>query len=95
MELVKVSEKGTLSFKMSDGRIGTSYDSGYIRISSGQSYSEDHYKIYGRPRLHQLNKKIKVYYDEGEYSFNYVRVLIPNQIDRLKALIKYNNKNCK
>jgi len=34
MELIKVTKDGSLHFKLSDGRIGVSYSSGYVRVST-------------------------------------------------------------
>ena len=34
MELIKVTNDGALHFKLSDGRIGASYPSGYVRVST-------------------------------------------------------------
>jgi hypothetical protein len=34
MELIKVTKGGSLHFKLSDGRLGVTYPSGYVRVST-------------------------------------------------------------
>ena len=86
MKLLKVTKGGALHFKLSDGRLGVSYESGYVRVSvKGISN-----------RLYQINKMIKV---SAPNEFNrddywYKRVLIDNQIDRINLLFRFNNNNC-
>ena len=86
MELLKVTKGGALHFKLSDGRLGVSYESGYVRVSvKGISN-----------RLYQINKMIKV---SAPNEFNrddywYKRVLIDNQRDRINLLFRFNNNNC-
>jgi len=86
MELLKVTKGGALHFKLSDGRLGISYESGYVRVSvKGISN-----------RLYQINKMIKV---SAPNEFNrddywYKRVLIDNQRDRINLLFRFNNNNC-
>tara|TARA_R110000824_G_scaffold128129_2_gene288869 strand:- start:31 stop:270 length:240 start_codon:yes stop_codon:yes gene_type:complete len=79
MELTKVTNGGALHFKLSDGRIGSTYPSGYVRVSTKSIgfYYPSHLQ-------YQINK-VK---DGG-------RVLIPTQKARLEYLMKFNNKNCK
>jgi len=86
MKLLKVTKGGALHFKLSDGRLGVSYESGYVRVSvKGISN-----------RLYQINKMIKV---SAPNEFNrddywYKRVLIDNQRDRINLLFRFNNNNC-
>ena len=48
MKLIKVTKNGTLYFKMSDGRLGISYPSGYVRVS-----------VKGiKSKLYQINKQL-------------------------------------
>ena len=50
MELIKVTKKGSIHFKLDDGRLGVSYNSGYIRVS-----------VKGiNNKLYQINKKIMI-----------------------------------
>jgi len=87
MELIKITKKGSLHFIMKDGRIGVSYDTGHVRVSVRGLYRE----------LYQINKVKKVYKAtlSGSYfDYNYKRVLIPSQIDRLNMLLKFESKNC-
>ena len=86
MELIKVSKEGALHFKLSDGRIGATYPSGYVRVSLKGNNS----------RMYQINKQIKVWYDAtSKYGYNYNRVLIHNHSDRVRKLVEFNLKNCK
>jgi len=82
MRLIKVTNKGSLHFRMSDGRLGVSYESGYIRVS-----------VKGSNRLYQVNKKITHERRSRGYCFN-ERVLIKSGDDRLKALLAFDLKNC-
>lgn len=79
MELTKVTNGGALHFKLSDGRIGSTYPTGYVRVTTklvGLYYSVH--------KQYQINK-VK----------NGSRVLIPTQKARLEYLMNFNNKNCK
>ena len=91
MELIKVTKDGSLHFKLSDGRIGVTYESGYVRVSTkGIRYNN------GRVLMYQINKQRKDWYRPGtEYGYNTLRVLIPNHVDRVRRLIDFNQKNCK
>ena len=99
MELIKVTTSGNLCFKLSDGRIGISYSSGYVRVSTKSVWrtkwkdhtSIDHFK---NIRMYQINKKVSYTTPINEYTF-YQRELLPLQQDRLNHLINFNNKNCK
>jgi hypothetical protein len=83
MELLKVTKSGSLHFKLSDGRLGVSYSSGYVRVSTKGSHS----------RLYQINKQ--KFEDITQPYLRVERVLITLQRDRLNHLINFNNKNCK
>ena len=85
MELLKVTRDGSLHFKLSDGRIGVSYSSGYVRVSTFSNGSNN--------RFYQINKKTSYTFHDGYTS--YKRELLPLQRDRLNHLINFNNKNCK
>ena len=87
MELLKVTNDGALHFKLSDGRIGVSYSSGYVRVSTRSTTSKN-------LRMYQINKKTGYVPSGSRYTF-YQRELLPLQKDRLNHLINFNNKNCK
>ena len=87
MELLKVTNDGALHFKLSDGRIGVSYSSGYVRVSTKSTTSKN-------LRMYQINKKTGYVPSGSRYTF-YQRELLPLQKDRLNHLINFNNKNCK
>jgi len=81
MELLKVTKGGALHFKLSDGRLGVSYESGYVRVS-----------VKGiNNRLYQVNKVTKVKTKDNYY---YKRTLVPTQYDRVNMLINFNINNC-
>ena len=98
MKLIEVNKNGTATFLLNDKRKIKSYQSGYVRIDNKKS-----------DRLYQINKRIKVrneyltgyWYGRGytgsdaRIIYNYKRVLIPNEIDRLKYIINWVNKNVK
>jgi len=89
MELLKVTKGGALHFKLSDGRLGVSYESGYVRVSVKGTNN----------RLYQINKLVKVTtpdYYKGVMGTNYFykRILINNQYDRVNMLINFNINNC-
>ena len=82
MELLKVTRNGSLHFKLSDGRIGVSYSSGYVRVS-----------VHGiNDKLYQINKLLLK--ESNKHGYYYERELLPLQRDRLNHLINFNNKNC-
>ena len=98
MKLIEVNKNGTATFSLSDGREIKSYQSGYIRVNN-----------FYHDRMYQINKRIKVrdeywtgyWYGRGytgsdtRIIYNYKRILIPNEIDRLKYIINWVNKNVK
>ncbi len=53
MKLIKITSKGSLHFELSDGRIGTVSESGYVRVNTKQ----DNF-YHRRPLFYQINKKI-------------------------------------
>ena len=85
MELIKVTKGGALHFKLSDGRIGVTYTSGYVRVSVKGIVN----------KLYQINKKIILRYGKLNDQYHYKRELITSSSDRVKALLEFNNKNCK
>ena len=84
MELIKVTKKGSIYFKLDDGRLGVSYNSGYIRVSTKDSNS----------KLYQINKKIILHHILDD-QYHYKRELITSSSDRVKVLLEFNNNNCK
>jgi hypothetical protein len=91
MKLIKVTKGGALHFKLSDGRLGVTYPSGYVRVSTkGINYN-------GRTLMYQINKQIKTPYEieNGKGWFTVERKLIPLQRDRINHLFCFNNMNCK
>ena len=91
MRLIKVTKDGALHFKLSDGRIGATYPSGYVRVSTKQ----DNY-YHKKPLMYQINKQKKDWYKpESKWGYSTERVLIPNHADRVRRLIDFNEDNCK
>ncbi len=91
MELIKVTKDGALHFKLSDGRIGATYPSGYVRVSTKRSNPNN-----GRILMYQINKQRKDWYEpSSEYGYNIVRELITNDADRVRRLMDFNEENCK
>ena len=88
MELLKVTRDGSLHFKLSDGRIGVSYSSGYVRVSTFSNGSNN--------RFYQINKQTFTDPEDHARGYSFVRrELIPLQRDRLNLLINFNENNCK
>ena len=85
MKLLKVTKSGSLHFELRDGRIGVSYSSGYVRVST---FSKGPNK-----RFYQINKQ--KFEDKTQPYSRVKRVLIPLQRDRINLLFRFNNKNCK
>jgi hypothetical protein len=89
MELLKVTKDGSLHFKLSDGRIGVSYSSGYVRVSTKSTTTKN-------LRMYQINKQTFTDSEDNARGYTFVeRELIPLQRDRLNHLMNFNNKNCK
>ena len=90
MELIKVTKDGALHFKLSDGRIGATYPSGYVRVSTKGASRNN------RVLMYQINKQRKDWYDpKSQWGYNTVRELIPSHADRVRRLIDFNENNCK
>ena len=81
MKLIKITKSGALHFRLSDGRLGVSYESGYVRVSVKGTNN----------RLYQINKISKVI---TKSSYFYKRQLITNCVDRVQYLLNFNNNNC-
>ena len=89
MKLIKITSKGSLHFELSDGRIGTVSESGYVRVNTR------HDDFYHRKRLfYQINKKTSHVNERNPNWVNFKRDLIPNHVDRIKFLYAFNQKNC-
>ena len=81
MKLIKITNKGSIHFRLTDGRLGVCYESGYIRVS-----------VKGvNNRLYQINKISKVI---TKSSYFYKRQLITNCVERVQCLLNFDNSNC-
>ena len=92
MKLIKITKSGALHFRLSDGRLGACYESGYVRV---QTKGRNMY--HGRKTMYQINKMIKVLVPTkwNSENTNYDRVKITNCLDRVQRLLDFDNKNCK
>ena len=92
MKLIKITKGGALHFRLSDGRLGACYESGYVRV---QTKGKNMY--HGRKTMYQINKMIKVpaptEWNRDDYWHR--RVLITNCVDRVQFLLDFDNNNCK
>ena len=92
MKLIKITKGGALHFRLSDGRLGACYESGYVRV---QTKGKNMY--HGRKTMYQINKMIKVpaptEWNRDDYWHR--RVLITNCVDRIQCLLNFDNNNCK
>ena len=86
MKLIKITKKGSLHFRLSDGRLGVCYESGYVRV---QTKGRNMY--HGRKTMYQINKLIKVITKDNYF---YKRQLITNCVDRVQYLLNFDNNNC-
>ena len=86
MKLLKITPKNSMHFRMSDGRLGVVYTSGYVRVSTKSR----------NKKLYQINKLTKVLTPTkwNADNYNYKRELINNSEDRIKMLFKFNQANC-
>ena len=90
MKLIKVTKSGALHFRLSDGRLGACYESGYVRV---QTKGRNMY--HGRFTMYQINKLIKLKPNtKGNHFPIYERELITNCVDRVQRLLEFDNKNC-
>jgi len=91
MKLIKVTKSGALHFRLSDGRLGACYESGYVRV---QTKGKNMYN--GRKTMYQINKMIKVLAPAkwNPNNYNYKRVTINSCVERIQHLLNFNNNNC-
>jgi len=87
MKVLNISKSGTIKCEMSDGRLGYTYKSGYVRVSCKD---QPHFRRRG-VKLYQINTKVKL--TKGN-DYRYIRVLVPNELDRLRMLYAFDLKNC-
>ena len=94
MILIKVTNQGSLHFLMTDGRVGVSSPSGYVRINTKNT---NHFTM--DKKFYQINKikKNLITWRKGAYDsdlYTYERVLIPNPKKRYEYLLEFESKNC-
>jgi len=87
MKVLNISKNGTIKCEMSDGRLGYTYKSGYVRVSCKQTNYTRNVKLY------QINTKVKLF-NSNRDNYYYRRVLLPNELDRLRMLYAFNQNNC-
>lgn len=94
MQVLNISKNGTIKCEMSDGRLGYTYKSGYVRVSL-KNPSPTLYPNFKRRgvKLYQINVKRKNISADGE-NYYYTRELIYNELDRLRLLYAFDLKNC-
>jgi len=86
MKLIKITNKGSLHFRLTDGRLGVCYESGYVRV---QTKGRNMY--HGKFTMYQINKLTKVI---TKSSYFYKRDIITNCVDRVQHLLNFDNHNC-
>jgi len=84
MKVLDISKNGTIKCEMSDGRLGYTYKSGYVRVSLKNNNNK---------KLYQINTKVKLF-NSNRDNYYYRRVLLPNELDRLRMLYAFNQNNC-
>ena len=83
MQILNISKNGTIKCEMSDGRLGYTYRSGYVRVSLKHNSK----------RLYQINVK-RTNYNAKRSNYYYTRELLYNELDRLRMLYKFDQNNC-
>jgi len=83
MQVLNISKNGTIKCEMSDGRLGYTYRSGYVRVSLK----------YNKKKLYQINVK-RTNYNAKRSNYYYTRELIYNELDRLRMLYAFDQNNC-
>ena len=89
MKVLNISKTGTIKCEMSDGRLGYTYKSGYVRVSCKD---QPHFRRRG-VKLYQINKKRKNY-NAKRSNYYYTRELVFDQLKRLQMLYTFDLKNC-
>jgi len=89
MKVLNISKNGTIKCEMSDGRLGYTYKSGYVRVSCKD---QPHFRRRG-VKLYQINKKRKNFNAKRD-NYYYTRELIYNELDRLRMLYAFDQNNC-
>ena len=83
MQVLNISKNGTIKCEMSDGRLGYTYKSGYIRVSLKGN----------NKRVYQINAKRKNY-NAQRSNYYYTRELVFDQLKQLQMLYTFDRKNC-
>ena len=83
MKVLNISKNGTIKCEMSDGRLGYTYKSGYVRVSLKGN----------NKRLYQINTK-RTNYNANRSNYYYTRELLYNELDRLRMLYAFDQNNC-
>lgn len=89
MKVLNISKNGTIKCEMSDGRLGYTYKSGYVRVSCKD---QPHFRRRG-VKLYQINKKRKNMSANG-INYYYTRELVFDQLKQLQILHTFNQNNC-
>ena len=84
MQILNISKNGTIKCEMSDGRLGYTYRSGYVRVSLKHNSK----------KLYQINVK-RTNYNAKRSNYYYTRELLYNELDRLQMLYTFDQNNCK
>ncbi len=82
MKVLSISKNGTIKCEMSDGRLGYTYKSGYVRVS-----------IKNGKRIYQINRKRKNMSANG-INYYYTRELVFDQLKQLQMLYAFDQNNC-
>ncbi len=89
MKVLNISKTGTIKCEMSDGRLGYTYKSGYVRVSCKD---QPHFRRRGI-KLYQINRKRKNMSANG-INYYYTRELVFDQLKQLQMLYTFDLKNC-
>ena len=86
MKVLNISKNGTIKCEMSDGRLGYTYKSGYVRVSLKGGERR-------KKKLYQINTKRKNMSANG-INYYYTRELVFDKLKQLQMLHAFDLKNC-
>ena len=94
MKLIKKTQTGALAFRLKDGRIGTVYNTGYVRVTIKRNNPNPLTDLNSAHSNYQINQQVKVCSKYRDFTYDIQRVLIECECERIEFLQAFENKNC-
>ena len=94
MKLIKKTRSGALAFRLKDGRIGTSYPTGYVRVTTKRNNPNPLTDLNSAHSNYQINQQVKVCSRYRGFTHDIKRVLIESECERIAFLESFELKNC-